>query len=171
MKRSGTPPAPGRMTARPSPDQVLAAVAAESGFSRVQLCRRETWRGLPAARKLAMLLLHQHARLTWREIGALMDRRLGQSVEKSIERICGQLTADPPLRDLLARIEARLPARPHVAPPPAAKPEDPRKLPKRRKCLMCRGSFASSDAGNRVCNKCKATSVWTSGGDYATYPG
>ncbi len=31
---------------------------------------------------------------------------------------------------------------------------------KKRKCLMCRKSFASSWPGERVCKDCKQTSAW-----------
>ena len=35
---------------------------------------------------------------------------------------------------------------------------------KMRKCLLCRESFPSSWAGERVCRKCKSTSTWRSSG-------
>ena len=36
--------------------------------------------------------------------------------------------------------------------------------PKTRKCLLCRDSFPSAWAGERVCKKCKSTSTWRSSG-------
>jgi hypothetical protein len=33
-----------------------------------------------------------------------------------------------------------------------------------RKCLICRDSFPSAWAGERVCRKCKSTSTWRSSG-------
>ena len=34
-----------------------------------------------------------------------------------------------------------------------------------RKCLRCQGSFHSHGAGNRICDPCKGTNEWRSGGD------
>ena len=34
---------------------------------------------------------------------------------------------------------------------------------KNRHCLMCRDTFLSQWAGERVCPKCKSTSAWRSG--------
>lgn len=49
-----------------------------------------------------------------------------------------------------------LPRRPggHLPPAPAGC---------RRRCLMCRGSFASAWAGHRVCDDCKCTEAWRDG--------
>jgi hypothetical protein len=33
-----------------------------------------------------------------------------------------------------------------------------------RKCLICRDTFPSAWAGERVCRKCKSTSTWRSSG-------
>ena len=33
-----------------------------------------------------------------------------------------------------------------------------------RKCLMCRETFRSDGAHNRICPKCKLTRTWRSGG-------
>jgi len=33
---------------------------------------------------------------------------------------------------------------------------------KARKCLMCRSEFTSEWSGERVCRKCKSSSVWRS---------
>lgn len=34
-----------------------------------------------------------------------------------------------------------------------------------RKCLRCQGSFHSHGAGNRICDPCKGSNEWRSGGD------
>ncbi len=44
-------------------------------------------------------------------------------------------------------------------------PNQPRPGPKRRggqprKCLMCRETFSSEGAHNRICPKCKLTRTW-----------
>jgi hypothetical protein len=45
------------------------------------------------------------------------------------------------------------------------KPESDREhVRKARKCLMCTRDFQSSHVGERVCQSCKETSVWRSGG-------
>lgn len=45
------------------------------------------------------------------------------------------------------------------------KPESDREhVRKARKCLMCTRDFQSSHIGERVCQSCKETSVWRSGG-------
>jgi hypothetical protein len=40
---------------------------------------------------------------------------------------------------------------------------EPPARPKSRLCLKCRAPFASGWAGERVCAKCKSTSVWRDG--------
>jgi len=45
------------------------------------------------------------------------------------------------------------------------KPESDREhVKKHRKCLMCSKDFQSAHIGERVCQSCKETSVWRSGG-------
>lgn len=34
---------------------------------------------------------------------------------------------------------------------------------KQRKCLMCREPFASRSIGERICEACKTTELWSSG--------
>jgi len=155
------------MTA-PTPREILAAVSAESGFTPCLLRGRSTVRGLAAARKIAMLLMHDRGRLTWGRIGEVMDRRTPGVVERAVDRAAVRLAHEAALRDLLRRAEARLPAAPFAAPAPP--PEDPRKLARPRKCLMCAKGFQSSGAHERICHTCKATSTWKAGNHFAVYP-
>ncbi len=37
---------------------------------------------------------------------------------------------------------------------------------KTRNCLMCRDSFESSWAGERVCKRCKSSGSWRNGADF-----
>jgi len=43
--------------------------------------------------------------------------------------------------------------------------EDQQKLqPKMRACLICKKTFPSEWAGERICRNCKSTAAWRSGG-------
>ena len=47
------------------------------------------------------------------------------------------------------------------------KPESGERKP--RKCLMCRSTFSSSWAGDRVCKSCKGTNSWREGSGPQTF--
>lgn len=44
-------------------------------------------------------------------------------------------------------------------------PDHPKR--KLRTCLCCREDFISDGPGNRICNSCKESTAWSSGGDYS----
>lgn len=44
-----------------------------------------------------------------------------------------------------------------------SKPRAETHTPKFRRCLMCRDSFESSWAGERICKRCKSTAAWREG--------
>lgn len=150
----------------PTPEQVLAAVTAVTGFTRAVLRHPHSQRGLPAARRAAIHLMQRRCGLRRGEISQAMGHMSPNNVDTALAKAGEELRESAVFRDLVARVAARLPG--GRAPPPR---EDPRKLPRVRNCLMCRAFFESSDAGNRVCIRCKATSAWKSGGDCTVYPG
>jgi DnaJ-class molecular chaperone len=41
-----------------------------------------------------------------------------------------------------------------------ASEEEVRRVPRKRKCLMCRDTFDSAWAGERVCKRCKSSAAW-----------
>lgn len=149
----------------PTRADVLAAVAAETGFTIGRLLGNQNYRGLPAARRAAMHLMHTRCGLTRGEIGRALRYAGSSSVDVGLAKARDALLDTPKFRDLVARAAARLPGG------SAAPREDPRKLPRIRKCLMCRKRFESGHAGERVCRPCKATAVWAGGGDCRVWPG
>jgi len=144
---------------RPSLEAVLAAAARVSGFTQEQIRRRLTLKGLSVARQVAVLVMAERCAAGYPRIGAFMDRRSPQAAAQAAGQARSRIEHSAALRDLYNGILARLPGE------PAARREDPRKLPARRKCLMCAKIFASSDCGNRVCLNCKTTQLWKTGGD------
>lgn len=150
---------------RPSLEAVLAAAARLSGFNQELIRGRRTERGLSGARQVTMLIMAERCGATYPQIGDFMDRRCPQAVHKAADLARERLHHSAALRELHGRLSPGLPGG------LPARPQDPRKLPRRRRCLMCREGFESGHAGHRVCAKCKTSKLWQSGGGCSVYPG
>ena len=77
-----------------------------------------------------------HMRYSNADIADALDR-----AENAVAIKASRLTL-PPRRDLESGVNAKI-----------------------RKCLRCQSSFHSHGAGNRICEPCKGSNEWRSGGD------
>jgi hypothetical protein len=150
---------------RPTPDQVLDAVAAETGYDREAVAGRRKETGLIRARNLAIVLMLERGGAKIGAVAAFMGGRCNASIVKAAGRARDRRIDSAPFRNLHDRVEAVLLGQDRP------EREEARPAAKARKCLMCRAEFRSEDAGHRVCDRCKATKAWKSGADCMVYPG